>query len=215
MQAVLTRKRSGCSASATSVEVVRRSPAQFRGELSGQSRFNCNRHWPELEMRVEGIRPTGNRLCVQHGGTIRVCLHRGIEGKTKTFALKREADKWFVVVACDVDEPVKVGNIFPAVGLDVGLTHFATLSNGETIAGPQYLREELRELRRAQRSLSREKRGGTNRKKARRRVARIRGQHGALPGVRREFLLTGADLMNDGSEARLTSLASRLKGWRS
>jgi transposase len=53
------------------------------------------------------------------------------------------------VVACDVDEPVKVGNIFPAVGLDVGLTHFAMLSNGETMAGPQYLREELRELRRA------------------------------------------------------------------
>jgi putative transposase len=131
----------------------------------------------------DGIQLTGNRLRVQHVGMIRVCLHRAIEGKIKTLSLKREADKWFVVVACDVGAPAKVGNVLPAVGLDVGLTHFATLSDGETIANPRYLKKELPQLRRAQRSLSRKKKGGVNRKKARRRVARI---HVRVANLRRE-----------------------------
>jgi transposase len=82
-------------------------------------------------------------LRVQHVGTIRVCPHRQIEGKVKTLSLKREDDKWFVVVSCDVGEPVKVGNTLPSVGLDVGLTHFATLSDGERIASLRYLKKNF------------------------------------------------------------------------
>jgi hypothetical protein len=152
MKAFLTRKRSGCSASATSVEGSPFTGAVPRGNCQDGLDLTAIDISHELEMRVEGIRPTGNRLCVQHGGTIRVCLHRGIEGKTKTFALKGEADEWFVGRRLRCGRACQSGEHLPAVGLDVGLTHFATLSNGETIAGPQYLREELRELRRAQRS---------------------------------------------------------------
>src|SRR5208282_4046021 len=78
----------------------------------------------------DGIRLKGNRLRVQHVGMIRVCLHREVDGKIKTLSLKREADKWFLVIACEVPEPEKVGNVLPAVGLDVGLTQFATTSDG-------------------------------------------------------------------------------------
>jgi hypothetical protein len=46
----------------------------------------------------DGIRLKGNKLRVQHVGTIRVCLHREVEGNIKTLSLKREADKWFLVV---------------------------------------------------------------------------------------------------------------------
>ena len=130
-----------------------------------------------------GIGLKGNKLRVQHVGTIRVCLHRDVEGTIKTLSLKREADKWFVVLACELPEPAKVGNVLPAVGLDVGLTHFATLSNGEKIANPRFLKEELPALRRAQRSVSRKKKRSNNRKKAKRRVARI---HARVANCRRE-----------------------------
>jgi len=130
-----------------------------------------------------GIRLKANRLRVQHVGTIRVCLHREVEGIIKTLCLKREADKWFLVVTSDIGEIPKVANILPAVGLDVGLTHFATLSNGERIANPRFLKDELPKLRRAQRSVARKNKRGNNRRKAKRRVCRI---HARVANLRRE-----------------------------
>jgi putative transposase len=110
------------------------------------------------------------------------CIARR-RGKIKTLSLKREAGKWFVVLACEVPEPAKVGNMLPAIGLDVGLTQFATTSDGEKIANPRFLKSELPELRRAQRSLCRKKKGGRNRAKQRRKVNRL---HARVANLRRE-----------------------------
>ncbi len=52
----------------------------------------------------DGIRLKGNKLRVPHVGTIRVCPHREAEGTIKTLSLKREADKWFVVITCDLPD---------------------------------------------------------------------------------------------------------------
>lgn len=130
-----------------------------------------------------GVKITGKRLYVQHVGKVRVCLHREVEGKIKTVSLKREGDKWHAVLACDLPEPVKAGNALPAVGLDVGLTHFATLSTGEKIDNPRFLKDALPELRRAQRAVSRKKKGGKNRRKAQRRVRRL---HARVANLRHE-----------------------------
>ena len=43
----------------------------------------------------------------------------------------------------------------PAVGIDLGLTHFAVMSDGRKITSPRFLRRAEHKLRRAQRSLSR------------------------------------------------------------
>lgn len=155
------------------------------GEEPGYPRFKSADRFNSFlfPSHGDGIRLKGNKLRVQHVGTIRVCLHREVEGKIKTLSLKREADKWFVVLACEAPEPAKVGNLLPAVGLDVGLTHFATTSDGEKIQNPRYLKEELKNLRRAQRSVCRKKKGGSNRKKAKRRVARI---HTRVSNLRQE-----------------------------
>ena len=103
--------------------------------------------------------------------------------RSRLLAFKREADRWFVVVACEVPEPVKVANVLPAIGLDVGLTQFATTSDGEKIANPRFLKSDLPELRRAQRSLSCKKKGGRNRAKQRRKVNRL---HARVANLRRE-----------------------------
>ena len=60
----------------------------------------------------------------------------------------------------------------PVIGIDLGLTHFAVLSDGRKIASPQFLRRAQKKLRRAQRSLSRKQKGSRNRDKARVKVAR-------------------------------------------
>jgi len=155
------------------------------GEEPGYPRFKSADRFNSIlfPSHGDGIRLKDNRLRVQHVGKIRVCLHRQVEGTIKTLSLKREADKWFVVLACEVPEPVKVPNVLPAIGLDVGLTQFATTSDGEKIANPRFLKSELPELRRAQRSLSRKKKGGRNRAKQRRKVNRL---HARVANLRRE-----------------------------
>ena len=80
-------------------------------------------NFPEPRRRNPAQR---KQVANSHVGTIRVCFHREVEGKIKTLSLKREADKWFVVLACEVPAPVNVANVLPAIGLDVGLTQFVT-----------------------------------------------------------------------------------------
>ncbi len=69
-------------------------------------------------------------------------------------------------------EPHALPATEPAVGIDLGLTHFAVLSDGRKIASPRFLRRAENKLRRAQRALSRKEKGSSNRDKARVKVAR-------------------------------------------
>jgi putative transposase len=81
-------------------------------------------------------------------------------------------------------EPGPLPETEPVVGIDLGLTHFAVLSDGRKIASPRFLRRAEKKLRRAQRSLSRKQDGSRNRDKARVKVARA---HARVADARREF----------------------------
>ena len=70
-------------------------------------------------------------------------------------------------------------------GIDLGLTHFAVLSDGRKVASPRFLRRAERKLRKAQKALSRKTRGSGNRDKARIRVARV---HARVADTRRDWL---------------------------
>ena len=72
----------------------------------------------------------------------------------------------------------------PVVGIDLGLTHFAVLSNGRKIASPQFLRRAEKNLRRRQRDLARKQKGSKNRDKSRVKVARA---HARVTDARRDF----------------------------
>ena len=72
----------------------------------------------------------------------------------------------------------------PVIGIDLGLTHFAVLSDGTKIASPRFLRRAEKKLKRAQRALSRKQEGSQNRDKAKNRVARA---HVRVGDARRDF----------------------------
>ena len=111
-----------------------------------------------------------NRVCLSKIGSIKVKLHREIKGSIKTCTVKREGEYWYVVCACEVEsEPLEVCE--EAVGIDLGLLHFATLSDGSTKENPRYYRHAEKKLERLQQSLSRKKRGSTRRRKAVKQVA--------------------------------------------
>jgi putative transposase len=117
-------------------------------------------------------------------GSIKVKLHRRINGTIKTCTIKREGDCWFVIFACEV-ESESLPEKSEAVGIDLGLLHFATLSTGETIENPRYYRKAEKKLERLQRALSRKKRGSHRRKKVVKQVGKAQRK---VANQRKDFL---------------------------
>ena len=127
---------------------------------------------------------TGDRVYFQHIGTVRIVLHRPIEGTIKTLSFTRRADAWYLIVSCDLGEVEPKEHTGPAVGIDVGLTHFATLSSGEHIANPRFFRTDEQQLARAQRRLSAQTLGSAERAYHKRIVRRI---HERIANRRKDF----------------------------
>jgi putative transposase len=71
------------------------------------------------------------------------------------------------------------------VGIDLGITTFATLSTGEKIANPRLLQRQLKKLRRLQQSLSRKVKGSGRYQIARKNVAKL---HACIKDTRTDFL---------------------------
>jgi putative transposase len=73
-----------------------------------------------------------------------------------TVGVAREPDgRWYVTFMTDADAPVPLPQAGRAVGVDLGVTDFATTSEGERIANPRHLARRARSLARCQRRLAR------------------------------------------------------------
>ena len=128
----------------------------------------------------------GNRIYLPKVGWVKIVLHRPLEGTPKNVTVsKSKSGEYYASVQCamQVEKPIPSG--LPAVGIDLGLKHFAVLSTGEKIEHPQYLRQAEKRLARLQRRLSRKQKGSVNRNKARMRVAR---QSEIVARQRQDFL---------------------------
>jgi putative transposase len=97
--------------------------------------------------------------------------------------IKDCAGRYFASFVVDT-EPATLPEAAQAVGIDLGLSHFAVLSDGRKIAAPRFLRRAERLLKRRQRDLSRKTEGSANREKARLKVARA---HARVTDARRDF----------------------------
>jgi len=109
-----------------------------RHQKAGFPRFKPRRRFDSITFPSygDGIKLAGNALRVQGVGQIEVKLHRPVAGKIKTVTVKRECGKWYVCFSVEWEaQPLPV--LDNAIGIDVGLKSFATLSNGETIPNPK------------------------------------------------------------------------------
>ena len=106
------------------------------------------------------------RVYLKGIGHVRVHQHRPVEGCVKTIAAKREGKCWFVVLSCD-DVPARP---LPAtgavVGIDLGVAHLLTTSDGAHVPNPRHLATATGRLATAQQALSRKKRDSNRRRKA-------------------------------------------------
>ena len=124
-------------------------------------------------------------LFVAKLGKLHIHLSRAFTSNPSTITITKDrAERYFVTMT--LDEPVsKLPKTGKAIGIDVGISRLATLSNGERIANPKHLQNAERKLVRAQRILSRRVKGSNRRKAAQLRVAKI---HAHIADTRRDYL---------------------------
>ncbi|TQD25024.1 IS200/IS605 family element transposase accessory protein TnpB [Methanolobus vulcani] len=121
-------------------------------------------------------------------GNVECRYHRTFGGTPKTITISRNAGKYFVSITVHdgLETPAKQPyDADSTIGIDVGLTHFATLSNGEKIDNPKHLLKNIERVKVLNRRLSRKKKGSNNRKKAVQQLARL---HEKIANQRRDFL---------------------------
>ena len=90
----------------------------------------------------------------------------------KRVRIVRRADGYYCQFCINIEVKEEIEPTKRVVGLDLGLAHFFTDSNGEKVENPRFLRKGEQELKRFQRQVSRKEKGSSNRKKSRKRLAR-------------------------------------------
>lgn len=129
------------------------------------------------------FRADGRRLRLPVVGWVRMREAVRFSGTLKRVSVSREAQRWYASILVDTDDVQPVEQPRDAVGVDLGVTTLATLSDGATIPGPKAHQRLLQRLRRQHRALSRKRKGSANRRKAKARLARL---HARVANIRRD-----------------------------
>jgi len=93
-------------------------------------------------------------------------LHYYQLSQIKRVRIVRKADGYYVQFVIDYTREINKELTGKQLGLDVGLNHFYTDSDGNQVDNPRFLRKDERKIKKLQRRLSRKKKGSSNRKKA-------------------------------------------------
>ena len=120
-------------------------------------------------------------------GKLKVVVHRPLEGLAKSCTLRREGDQWFVSILCELEVAKPAPKTEPVVALDRGVHNLIGDSDGTLVPNPAHLERALKRLARAQRVVSRRKKGSKNRQKA---IARVNRLHRKVRRQREHVLHT-------------------------
>ena len=138
------------------------------GEAPGYPRFKGKYRFNSFGLKEygNGFRVDGRRLKVSGIGRIRVRWHRQMEGKIKTLRICKQAGDWYASFACEIPEKAPLTETNQSIGIDVGIHHLLATSEGEVIENPKWYQASQKKFRILNRTLSRRKKGGANRRKA-------------------------------------------------
>ena len=167
-------------------DVIKRVDKSFKNFFNGfgYPRFQGRNRYDSFTYPQSGFKFTDDgKLKLSKIGEVKIFKHREIDGKIKTCTVKRDVDSWYVTFACEI-EPQRIKMTGDSIGIDVGLKSLITLSNGGDIEPPKFLRQSEDKLTKAQRELSRKKKGSNNRNKQRIEVAKI---HRHIRNQRQDF----------------------------
>ncbi|GGQ93839.1 transposase [Streptomyces pilosus] len=139
-------------------------------------RFTANARWSITR---------GGKLRLPKIGDLKVKWSRALPSTPSTVTVvKDSAGRYFASFVVETGPEEVLPETTPELGIDLGLGHFAVLSDGTKIDSPRFLRRAEKRVKKAQRALCRKEKGSKNRDKARIRVARA---HARVADARREF----------------------------
>ncbi|MFB8141602.1 RNA-guided endonuclease InsQ/TnpB family protein [Streptomyces parvus] len=139
-------------------------------------RFTANARWSIT---------TGGKLRLPKIGDVKVKWSRTLPSVPSTVTVvKDSAGRYFASFVVQTGPEEVLPEVTPELGIDLGLGHFAVLSDGTKVDSPRFLRRAEKRLKKAQRAFSRKEKGSSNRNKARIKVARA---HAKVTDARREF----------------------------
>ncbi len=165
-------------------KALKRFLAAKKNDLPGVGfpRFKKPNRWHSIQLRQYGkdcyLHEDQKHLIVpaKIGKSLKIKMHRPIEGTPKTVHLVvRADDHWYALIVCQTEpgsQHAPTECTHPDIGIDVGLKAFLTDSEGNTIENPRFYRTSQRTLRRKQRQMCRRKKGSHRRRKAAKNTAK-------------------------------------------
>jgi len=124
------------------------------------------------------------RIDISKIGWIKCRGNREIDGKLLSATVSQDGNDWYCSILYELQKelPIHTGS---SIGIDLGLSHFLTTSDGEVIDNPRFFRKTEKKLARVQRKLSRKKKGSSNRFEQRMKIHKI---HKHIRNQRKDFL---------------------------
>ena len=126
-----------------------------------------------------------SRLCLPKLGWLRYRNSREVLGAVKNITVSQSSGKWFVSIQTEREVEPPMLQASSAVGIDLGIARFATLSDGTFLAPLSSFKKHETRLRRYQRAMSRKTPFSHNWKKAKGKVQRL---HTRIANCRRDYL---------------------------
>ena len=156
------------------------------GDTPGYPRFKGYGRYDSFTYPQSGFKIVDDKLHLSKIGDIKIKLHRLFDGTIKTLTIKKSpTGKWFASFVVDIGELIPKQNNSTSVGIDVGISSFATMSDGSKIDNPRILKSEEPNLARAQRKLSNTPKGSVERRKRLKVVQRV---HERIRNKRKDFI---------------------------
>jgi putative transposase len=171
-------------------ELKKRGYQSSNGKLQLLQPGECNSFvYNQTGYKVEQL-PEGNNKSILHLskiGKIEIRVHRKLDDIAQVTVVKQAGGRWFAILACKTMRRKQCSLIKyeKTVGIDVGIKNYVYDSDGSHKDNPLFLTKELKPLRRAQRKVSRRKKGSQNYRKA---VSWLQRLHMRIANKRRDFL---------------------------
>jgi putative transposase len=137
-----------------------------------------SKHGKQSLSYPQNVKIEGDCLKFPKLGLIYAKIHREIKGSLKTVTItKNPCGQYYASILFEdgTKKPQQSieGN---AIGIDLGLTHFAITSEGSKFDNPKWLAKHERNLKIKQQQLSRKQKGSNNRNKSRKKVAKVQNK---------------------------------------
>lgn len=159
-----------------------------KGHKVGMLRFKGKNWFKTFTYNQSGFSLTPLRgkkgiLWLSKIGDIPIKLHRKVEGNIKNITVKKSNGRWHCSIVTDAVIKRTCGT--KEIGIDMGIENYIYDSEGNAYENPRHFDNYHSELKIAQQSLSRKKKGSNSRKKARIKVAKI---HEKIANARDDFI---------------------------